>query len=55
MMDFITHHAGSIGLIFFFLFFIGVLVSVYMPGTKEKFEIYKNIPFKDQDTTKEQL
>lgn len=47
MIDFITHHAGTIGLIFFILFFAGVLVSIYLPGTKEKFEDYRQIPLKE--------
>ncbi len=47
MIDFISHHAGTIGLVFFFLFFIGVIASIYMPGSKEKFDNYKNIPLKE--------
>ncbi len=47
MMDFISHHAGTIGLVFFFLFFIGVMASLYMPGAKEKFDLYKHIPLKE--------
>ena len=47
MIDYISHHAGTIGLIFFFLFFIAVIVSIYLPGTKEKFDFYKQIPLKE--------
>lgn len=38
---------GLIGLIFFFAFFIGVLIWVFMPGAKEKFKQYGDIPLED--------
>ena len=49
MIDFIAKHAAIIGLLFFFLFFIAVIISLYLPGNKKKFEDYKNIPLKEHD------
>ncbi|MGE4313750.1 MAG: CcoQ/FixQ family Cbb3-type cytochrome c oxidase assembly chaperone [Pseudobdellovibrionaceae bacterium] len=45
MIDFLSHHAGLIGLLFFFTFFILVLVSVFRPGMKEQAKKHANIPF----------
>lgn len=48
-MDFIINNAGKIGLLFFFLVFIGVVVWLYAPGRKKKIEKHKEIPFKEND------
>ena len=49
MIDFLNHHAGLIGLIFFFGFFIAMLVWVLRPGMTKKFEEFGNIPLKEKD------
>lgn len=38
---------GMIGLLFFFLLFMGILVWLFRPGAKEKFKEYGNIPLRD--------
>ena len=48
-MNFISNNAGLIGLILFFSIFLGIITWTYLPDKKEKFEVYKNIPFKDHD------
>lgn len=47
MMDFMTHHAGTIGLIIFFLFFISMLIWVFRPGTKQAYTNHASIPLKE--------
>lgn len=39
---------GLVGLLFFFAFFISVLVWLFWPGSKKKFEKHGHIPFKDE-------
>ena len=46
MLDWITHHAGVIGLLFFFIFFVLMTLWVYRPGAKKKYQDKANIPFK---------
>ncbi len=48
-MDFIVHHAPVIGLIFFLVFFAGVLVYVGRSSQKAKIESYANIPFEEDE------
>lgn len=48
MIDFISQHAGMIGLLFFFSAFIGIISWAFMPGTKETIESYKYIPLKEE-------
>lgn len=38
---------GVIGLLFFFIFFVGVAVWAYLPANKKKIEAYKNIPLSE--------
>lgn len=38
---------GLVGLLFFFLFFCGVLVWVMRPGTKKKYKQDAQIPLKE--------
>lgn len=46
MLDWITHHAGVIGLLFFFIFFVLMTLWVYRPGAKKNYQDKANIPFK---------
>ena len=47
MIDFLSTYAGLIGLIFFFSFFTGLLIWVYRPGAKSKYNSYGEIPLKE--------
>lgn len=38
-----------IGLLFFFLFFLGVLAWVFRPGARKKYEHDAQIPFEEDD------
>lgn len=49
MIDFLATHAGPIGLVFFFVFFLAVLAWVFRPGSGARFKQYGNIPLKDGD------
>lgn len=40
---------GLIGLLFFFIFFMGVLVWLFLPGAKTKYKEYGNIPLEDDE------
>ncbi|MEM7070198.1 MAG: cbb3-type cytochrome c oxidase subunit 3 [Pseudomonadota bacterium] len=40
---------GLIGLIFFFLVFVGIALWVYHPKHKKKIEALKNIPLKEDN------
>lgn len=44
---FASADAGLIGLLFFFAIFVGVLVYVFWPGSKDKFKKYGDIPLED--------
>lgn len=47
MIDFISHHAGVIGLLFFFTFFSLMVCWVFRPGSKQDYIAKANIPLKD--------
>ena len=47
MLDFITAHAGMIGLLFFFLFFISAGLWTFRPGAKKDYQDHANIPLKE--------
>lgn len=49
MIGYVLDNAGVIGLLFFFLFFVGVLIWLYRPGQKQKFEKHSQIPFKEEN------
>lgn len=49
MLDFLAQNAGMIGLVFFFTFFLGVLGWVFMPGKKQEFKQFGNIPLEESD------
>ncbi|MCD8496721.1 MAG: cbb3-type cytochrome c oxidase subunit 3 [Alphaproteobacteria bacterium] len=40
---------GLTGLIFFFIFFIGVVIWVFRPGSKKKYEQDAQIPLKERN------
>jgi cbb3-type cytochrome oxidase subunit 3 len=39
---------GLAGLIIFFVFFMGVLVWLYRPGMKQKYQKFGQIPLEDE-------
>ena len=47
MIDYIADHAGLIGLLFFFTFFVGITIWTYRPGAKHKYKQDAQIPLKD--------
>jgi cbb3-type cytochrome oxidase subunit 3 len=47
MIDALLDHAPVIGLLFFFLFFCSVLIYLFMPGSKKKFDEFKYIPLRE--------
>lgn len=49
MIGWISEHAGLIGLIFFFSFFVVMAVWVYRPGAKKDYQDKAQIPLKDGD------
>jgi cbb3-type cytochrome oxidase subunit 3 len=48
-MSFIAAHAPVIGLIFFFVFFLGVVVYLLQPNAKKKMANYAMIPLENND------
>lgn len=40
--------AGVVGLIFFFVFFVGVTVWLYRPGQKAIYQHYADIPLNEE-------
>lgn len=49
MIDWIAHNAGTVGLVFFFIFFTVMALWTYRPGAKEKYQENANIPLKELD------
>lgn len=49
MIDFIAHHAGIIGLLFFFVFFTGTILWVFRPGSKQDYIAKAHIPLNGDD------
>lgn len=49
MIDWLAHHAGTIGLLFFVAFFAGVVLFLLRPGAKEYYKEQADIPFKEED------
>lgn len=37
-------HAGTIGLLFFFVFFVALVGWIYRPGTKLRYQRYAQLP-----------
>ncbi len=48
--QFASVHAGLMGLIFFFIFFIGMIVWVFRPGSKGQYQNDAQIPFKEYES-----
>ncbi|MCF8495566.1 MAG: cbb3-type cytochrome c oxidase subunit 3 [Alphaproteobacteria bacterium] len=46
---FASHHAGVIGLLFFFIFFVAMIAWLFRPGSKEQYKEDAQIPFKDEN------
>ncbi len=49
-MDFVAHNAGTIGLLFFFTFFSGLLIWVFRPGSGNDYKLKAQIPLKEDGT-----
>lgn len=49
MIDFIAHHAGVIGLLFFFTFFTVVTMWIYRPGARDSYEVLARIPLSEDN------
>ncbi|MFN3827885.1 MAG: cbb3-type cytochrome c oxidase subunit 3 [Micavibrio sp.] len=47
MIDFLSQHAGMIGLLFFFTFFILMAAWIYRPGAKEQYRKKSHIPLNE--------
>jgi cbb3-type cytochrome oxidase subunit 3 len=43
-MTFFGVHAGTIGLVFFFGFFLALTAWVFRPGTKVRYQHYAQLP-----------
>lgn len=48
MMDMIVSNAGLIGLIFFFVLFLGVAFWVYRPGARQAYQKQAYIPLNEE-------
>lgn len=48
MMDFLFHHAGLLGLLFFFSVFICIAMWAFRPKHKSMIESYKYIPLAEE-------
>ncbi|MCB1531151.1 MAG: cbb3-type cytochrome c oxidase subunit 3 [Rhodospirillales bacterium] len=49
MMDWIAHHAGIIGLLFFVGFFTLTVLWVFRPGSSKHYAKTAQIPLKEDD------
>jgi len=49
MIDWLSHHAGMIGLLFFFTFFILMVLWVYRPGAKQSDQKKAYIPLNEDN------
>ena len=52
IIDFIADNAALIGLIFFFSAFCLVVIMLFLPKQKKKYQDYANIPFKEDEQKK---
>lgn len=48
MIDFVADYAGIIGLIFFFVTFVGIALWALNPAAKDLIESYKYIPLSEE-------
>lgn len=49
ILSYLNNNAPTIATIFFILFFLNVVYSVFKKGQSKKFEDYAQIPFKDEE------
>ena len=49
ILDYISDHAGVIGLIFFLSFFFLVLAHLFRPGAGPRYQSYGEIPLGETD------
>jgi cbb3-type cytochrome oxidase subunit 3 len=49
MIDFLATHAGLIGLLFFFTFFMCVAVWIFRPGMARNYQNFALIPLRERD------
>lgn len=49
MIDFLSAHAGMIGLLFFFIFFVVLVLWTFRAGSKENYNESANIPFEENE------
>lgn len=49
MLNFISSHAGLVGLLFFFIFFCLVALWTFRPRAKKQYEDYAKIPFQENE------
>jgi len=49
ILSYLQNNAPTIATIFFVLFFLQVVYSVFKKGQSQKFEDYAKIPFKDEE------
>jgi len=47
MIDWLSHHAGMMGLLFFFTFFTLTVLWVFRPGAKESYRKKSHIPLNE--------
>lgn len=47
MMDWLTQHAGTVGLVLFFTLFVCFGIWAYRPSNKKKLEKYGRIPLEE--------
>ena len=47
MIDWISHNAGMIGLLFFFTFFVLMVLWLYRPGSKKFYKSQAHIPLEE--------
>ena len=48
MTSFASAHAGTLGLLIFFVFFMAMTAWIFRPGAKKKYERDAQIPLKDE-------
>lgn len=49
MIDYLLKHLPVLGLIFFFIFFVGVMIYVLRPSAKKTLQQYANIPLENSN------
>lgn len=48
MIDWLYVHPGLLGLVFFFVFFVGMAAWVYRPGSAQAYQDQGNIPLMEK-------